>query len=108
MQLTKQQVARLKQIQIYRQATPTFLGVLRRSRGWAWAVLALALVFGLFAIAPNASPRYGWFLLGFIVGSLYVSFATVIRALKLWPLSREITNWNRVDELLRENETTPS
>ena len=108
MQLTKQQVARLKHFQMYRQASPTFLGVLRRSRGWPWAVLALAFVFGLIAVAPNASPRYGWFLLGFIVGSLYVSFAAVLRAIRLWPLSREIMNWNRVDELVLENEKPPS
>lgn len=108
MQLTKQQVEMLKRYQIHREVSPTFLAVLRRSRRWPWVVLAVCVAFGLMAVAPQASPRYGWFLLGLIVGSVYISLSTALKGIRQWPLSREIINWKRVDELVRENEDPPA
>src|SRR5579859_5976317 len=104
MQLTRQQVAVLKRYQAVREARPTFLGVLRRSRRWPLVVLAVGVAFGLMAIAPQASPRYGWFLLGFISGSVYISLTSAYRGIQQYPLNREIMDWKRIEELIRENE----
>src|ERR1035438_7669164 len=104
MQLTKHQVAILKRYQQYRLASPTILGVLRRARRWPWVALAVCVAFGLMAIAPHASPRYGWFLLGFVSGAIYLTVTSLVRGVQSWPLTREIMDWERVDQLVREHE----
>jgi hypothetical protein len=107
MQLNKLEATVLKRYQRHLQTNPTFFDALRRGRLWTWVVLSVAAAFGLMAIAPNASPRYGWFLLGFITGTVYMVFAGLSRSLRLWKVHREIIDWKKVDELLQQNEGVP-
>lgn len=44
-------------------------------------------------------------MLGFMSGIFYMLFKHMLRSLELWRLTREIIDWKRVDELIRENES---
>lgn len=99
MQISPDQHRRLQKLQHYRQAPPTIPGFLRD--GWR-AYLYVSVVglvgFGYFL-------WFGWqFASGLFAGMV---LATVVRDLgwyrriaRAWPLQAEITNWQRVEQLL--------
>ncbi len=101
MNLTPSQERQLKATLKFRDRPPTVWWFVRAS----WRVYAYFAIFG--AIGIPLSQWAGLPLLSaFIVG---VIFSAVVRDLKFfrqfvkgWPLSNEITNWDRVNELLNQ------
>ncbi len=104
MKLTKQEVSVLIRYQRYQHTVPTFLGVLRSSPPWPWAVCAIVMALSLIEVASDRSSWHGWLLLGFMSGVVYMLFTRLWRSLGSWRVTREITDWKRVAELVRENE----
>ena len=104
MHLSKREVAALRRYQQYRHASPTFTGMLRSGRLWPWAVFAIVIVLSLLAVASDVSVWYGWFMLGYISGIIYMLLSRLWCSLGSWPLMREIIDWKRVEELIQESE----
>ena len=99
MKLTPAQAKQLRMSQAVRVTPPTVSWYFRAN--WrTYAYLGVLLAGGIIFFA-----WYGWPILsGFFAGFL---FAAVARDLKLfkrfvdgWPLSNEITDWRRIEELL--------
>ena len=104
MDLTKRQIAQLKNYQRNRQTGPTLLSVLKRFPRWIIGVFAVVLAFGLYALLSDGSPRFGSYLLGFLSSTIYMLYLRLSAALRSWPLTREITDWGKIEQLLEENE----
>jgi hypothetical protein len=104
MYLTKQEIIALKRFQKHRDTAPTFFGVLRSSRIWPWVVFVIYIALSLLFIVSDPSAWYGWLMLGFVSGILYMLFKRLRHSLELWRVTREVTDWKRVEELIRENE----
>ena len=112
MKLTKAELARLKKIKYYREHPPTDSLLMLRE---VWKIKAkiiplvlLIVVLSLlpFLIFPPTPGRY--ILVGFGFGALCGVFLCVIVWMRMvarqWPLSREILDWEKVEELLKEQE----
>ncbi|HET7624489.1 MAG TPA: hypothetical protein VFM25_04430 [Verrucomicrobiae bacterium] len=105
MYLTRHEIIVLKRFQKHRDTVPTFIGMLRSSRPWSWIIFTIYIAFLLLVIISDPSAWYGWLMLGFMSGIFYMLFKHMLRSLELWRLTREIIDWKRVDELIRENES---
>jgi hypothetical protein len=74
-------------------------------RGWK-------TYFALIIVGGALSAFYWWggwpvasvFIVGFCTGALWRDITWARLRVRLWPLSKEITNWERVSDLLAENE----
>lgn len=104
MDLTKRQITQLKNYQRNRQTGPNPLLVLKRFPRWIIGVFAVGIAFGVYGLVSGGSPRFGCYLLGFISGTICLFCFRLSAALRSWPLTREITDWHRVERLLEENE----
>lgn len=102
MKLSTSQLKQLRALRAQRESSPTILGYLKAT----WRATAL-----LSTLCISAAAIYywaGWFLPGgFFVGVLFgvlVRDAGWYRRLvRNWPVSKEITDWSRVDELIDRN-----
>jgi hypothetical protein len=103
MRLTKKEAIHLKVWQKYRYATPTFLALLPRFPQ-ILRMLPLVLVLGLCAFASE-SLRYRWWLFGLLTGVGLAKVASISTAIGGWRLLREVIDWKRSDELLRDYES---
>jgi len=103
MRLTQKQIKQLRMSRDLRERNPTL--------GWyirgVWRYYLAILVFFLAVICFYTWA--GWPLASAFVAGMLT--AVLLRDLKWyrqmargWPLSREITNWERVDELLAESD----
>ena len=99
MQLTPRQAKKLRTAQAFRQTPPTlrwFVQASLRTYLYLLVVAGSGAVFFYWAGWPIAS--------GVLVGFFFATIARDLRWYALlvrdWPLSREITRWERVDELL--------
>jgi hypothetical protein len=99
MQLTDKQLTQLRLLRELREHPPTLAWYLRRN-GWIYLLMVVlgTATTGLFALAglvPAAT-----FFAGFVAATLLRDLKWFRQFVKGWPLSRAITDWERVDALL--------
>jgi hypothetical protein len=104
MNLTRRDFAILKQLQKFKHTPPTIVTMLARTQFQFWLVVSMYFVLLLIVFTSDSSNQFGWLVLGLVSGILYARFRQAGRSVNVWHLSREITDWKRVDELIRENE----
>ena len=102
MKLNKRQVAYLQRAIKFRDNPPTLRDVLF-SGLWKYLYM-LALCGGLSILLY----QFGYivlsaFVVGYFVGVIYRDLQWVNVTNKLWPVSSEVTNWQRVEEILAQN-----
>jgi hypothetical protein len=102
--LTRNEVLRLKLHQRYRNTTPTFFALRPRLR-WFLGLLGIAAPFALLENIPGGTGKLTWWLFGFFVGAMYVKGGAIVSTIWTWWLTREITDWKRVDQLISEYES---
>lgn len=103
MKLTKEQLNQLRATRQLRERSPTLPGLYSRSwKTYVLNILISGVGIGFFLLGgwPSASMLIGGMLLGILVRD-HRWYNLLIRS---WPLTREITNWDLVDELLKEIE----
>ena len=105
MKLTKEQVAILKNYQRFRNEPPTVPGGLWREKLWILFMLVIVAVCLLNALTGSPSDwRYGFVGLAFAAGAVVVARVVVnVCETTSWPVLREVLNWDRVAELIRDN-----
>ena len=105
MKLTKRQLIQLKRGKEYRSNPPTVFAMFAKSK-WKYLYMFLLYV---------GVSGYFWFNQEYVLSALFggMLFGILYRDLKwslvltrFWPVSAEITNWDRVDELISEHEET--
>ena len=97
--LTKFDVTRLRNFQRAREHAPSALAGL-----WRVKTLLLALIVVVFIgywVSPQ--PPMAYFILGFGAGILCCVCIIAFILPRFWPLTREILNWDRVAELIKEH-----
>jgi len=103
MELSAKQVRQLRKTREFRHRAPTVGGYFRSSyKGYLFITLVsgFGIVFFVWAGWPSASSLFAGLLLATVLRDL----GWYSRIVRSWPLTREITDWERVDELLMENE----
>src|SRR5262245_17683404 len=106
MQLTPAQILTLQRLQQYRAQAPA-LG--ERLRIASSMMLLLAVVFALLTgvavwmQVPSALPL----ILGAFIGAIAAEIGHQRRYINWWPLNREITDWQKVDQLLSGTAEVP-
>lgn len=103
MKLTKHEVNRLKQYQRNRQQPLTALGFLWRIKPLLLA-MAVLLVVVIFDPVPLS---YKCFVYGFAAGGFFFPLCLAFLVPRIWRLTREILNWERIEQLLKENDSEP-
>jgi len=104
MELTPKQIRQLQKLQQFRNSSPTvgeyFL--------MAWKVYFVIIVVGCIGIVfsfeedwPAASGLFA----GLVLMTLQRDFRWYKHIVRSWPLTKEITDWERVDELLKSTQT---
>ena len=102
MKLTKTQAAWLKNSLRGKNTRPNFWYVFWSARG-AW-MLALPLCgFGAWMFVGE-SPLLGCALIAAGWGFLFTSIILASRAVNLWPVFREVTDWQKVETLVQEHD----
>jgi hypothetical protein len=104
MQLTTHQIRQLQLTRRLRDEPPTVSGFFWSGR-WRYVYLV-----ALGAIATAFFVWGGWPIVGgFFAGLVLANFQCDLRwyreFVRTWPMSREITNWQRVDDLLNQVQT---
>jgi hypothetical protein len=102
MTLTASERAQLNLLRTYRDSPPTVLGYFKvhwKSTVFICAVCAVAATFYYWG---------GWSILsGFFIGTVFGVLTRDAgwyrKLVRTWPLSREITDWRRVDELVERD-----
>ncbi len=102
MKLSKTEVAWLRNSLSSKERQPDFWTVFWSAKK-AWV---LAVPVGLLGVAELSKGLdiIGYALIALAWGQVYASAILSVRAVNLWPAFHEITNWERVEALLRENE----
>jgi hypothetical protein len=103
MRLTKKEATRLKVWQKYRHTTPTFLALVPRFPQ-ILRMLPLVLVLTLCAFGSE-SLRYRWWFFGLLTGVALAKVASISTAIGGWRLLREVLDWKRADDLIRDYES---
>jgi len=107
MKLTLVHRALLKRLQRYREAPPTLSERLRLVAGFIMIMLLPVLLFGYLTVRLRL-PGGLLLVAGVYVGIVAREIAQQRRYVEYWPLNREITNWDQVDQLLSgTKELTP-
>ena len=99
MTLTASDRAQLHQLRAYRETAPTVLGYFKvawKSTVFICALCAAAAAFYYWGGWPILSG----FFAGTIFGVLTRDAGWYRKLVRTWPLSKEITDWRRVDELV--------
>jgi hypothetical protein len=104
MYLSKREIKVLRRLQKHQDAAPTFFGEIRSVGLWLCITYVISIAGLVVGIVSRKSDGYGWFALGLVSGVSYTLFIRLRRSLELWRLTREVTDWKRVGELIRENE----
>jgi hypothetical protein len=102
MKLTKTQIAWLKNSLGSRDRQPTFWLAFWSVRK-AWLPALLVAVVGVWQFAADA-PVLGCILIAIAWGNIFASVSLSARAVSLWPAFHEVTDWQRVETLIREND----
>lgn len=104
MYLNKREIKVLRHLQKHRDAPPKFFGEIRSVGLWLWITYSLLIASLVVVMVSRTLDRFEWFALGLISGVWYMLLMRLRRSLELWRLTHEVTDWKRVDELVRENE----
>jgi hypothetical protein len=104
MYLSKREIKVLRHLQKHRDAPPTFFGEIRSVGLWLWITYSLLIPYVVVVMVSRKLAGFEWFALGLISGVCYTLLIRLRRSLELWRLTRQVTDWKRVDELIRENE----
>ena len=101
MQLTPQQRRQLLKLHDFQQTPPTVSALLRDSWRAYLYITAVGLVgvcFFLWGGWPIASGIFA----GMVLATIVRDIGWFRRLVQTWPLQREVTNWNRVKQLLEQ------
>jgi hypothetical protein len=98
MKLTKIQLKTLQFFYRFRDETPT-IGRWLSFNWFAWLPL---LAIGLFGVLLTfvSGVVFGWLVIGIAAGAFCRDIGRARSMKQVWPIYREITNWQRVTELL--------
>jgi hypothetical protein len=100
MKLTKLDLARLRSYQRARERAPTvFHGVWHAK----WQIFILGILAVVACLIPGP-PSIKYFVLGFTTGGLYCACVFGVIFQRFWPLTREVLNWEKVEQLLKEHD----
>jgi hypothetical protein len=99
MKLTPAQIKQLQLSQALRTNPPT-VGWYFRASWRTYAVLGFACLFGIVFFAWSGWPVLSGFFAGALFAAAARDFKLFAKFVEGWPLSNEITNWNRVEKLL--------
>jgi mycoredoxin len=99
MKLTPAQAAALKRLQKYRVAAPALGERLRLAAGFMMLLLLPVLLLGYLTVRLQL-PGGLLLLAGLYVGAVAREIGQQRRFVQYWSLSREITNWDKVEQLL--------
>ena len=104
MQLAAKQRQQLQKTREFRQKPLTILNYIRSG----WHVYAFQIGVGAFAIGFylwGGWPIASGFFAGMVLATFLRDVGWFRRIVGSWPLTREITDWERVDELLTQSNT---
>src|SRR5262245_19228543 len=107
MKLSALHVASLKRMQQYRDTPPTLRERLRLLARYALLLLVLGVLGGYLAIRINL-PGAMFLIAGLVVGGVARDFAQQRQFVQWWPLTREITDWGKVEQLLSTANDPPA
>jgi hypothetical protein len=103
MKLTKVQRKTLQFFQLFHSEKPT-IGRQLIFNWFAWLpLLASVAVASIFAFTP-AFANMGWWMIGVAVGAFGRDIGRFRQFVRVWPVYKEVVNWQRVSELLESNE----
>jgi len=107
MKLSSEQLGRLKLAQLQRFKPPKLIDIL--SSAWKKYLAIVALTAGSAAIFWwGGWPLIATFFLGCLFGIVTRDHQTLKIHLRFWPVSVEVTDWDRVAKLISENEPAAS
>ena len=103
MQLTKAHLAQLKRALAHRTAPPTLWQM------WLFSWRKNLVILGLYGGAAwfTWSTGSSWltaFLLGYLLAVLIRDVQWLIVHKRFWPVSSAVTDWQKVEQLINENE----
>jgi hypothetical protein len=104
MKLTKHELTRLGNFQRARECAPTMLGVLWRVNVIVLALIAVSLIGYFVADWLTPWPWAAYLILGFGAGALWSIGVIAYIVPQFWPLTREVLNWERIEQLIKEQE----
>ncbi len=102
MKLTKTQAAWLKNSLRGKDVRPSFWMVFWSARGAWMSAIPLAAMGTWFFV--DRSPLLGCALIALGWGFCFTSIMLSSRAVNLWPVFREVTDWQKVETLVREHD----
>jgi len=102
MKLTKLQLKLLKFYAKYQTEPLTLFKIMRAFR-LAWLLLLLPPAFGYYYIRVGL-PALGWVFIGTTIGAFLRDVNRILSLFRTWPVVHEIINWERLRELLQNNE----
>ncbi len=105
MKLTKLQRKTLEFFHSFRTAPPT-IGRQLRFNWFAWLPLLIIAVLGVIVLLTPGLANAGWLWLGLVVGAFLRDIGRFRQLVRVWPIYKEIINWQRVSELLELNKKT--
>ena len=103
MKLTANQLSSLKLLLQHRSRPLTLMDIMKGS----WRKYILAVAFFIVAIAAcliSGSVVFGVLLGGYLTGMVTRDFQWMRNQMEVLPLTSEITNWERVEQLIHEHE----
>ena len=100
MKLTKPDLNRLRNFKRAKERPPTAITALWRVKP-LWLAIILLSVLGYW-ISPSKPVAY--FTVGLGAGGLVCTCAIAFILPRFWPLTREILNWEKVEDLIREHD----
>src|SRR3984893_5672056 len=106
MKLTPAQAAVLKRLQKYRVAAPALGERLRLAAGFMIALLLPVLLVGYLTVRLRL-PGGLLLLAGLYVGAVAREVGQQRRFVHYWSLNREITDWDKVEQLLSGTQEMP-
>lgn len=103
MQLTSQHRRQLAKLRDFQQTPPTVSSLLRTN----WHAYLYVSTIGLIGI--GFSLWRGWpiasgFFAGMVLATIIRDIGWYHRLVQTWPLQREVTDWNRVTQLLEQSD----
>ena len=105
MQLTDKQAKRLRVARRFRASPPKLFWYVKSYwRSYLFLSALGAFAIGIFAWA--GWPIVAGFFAGLVLGTFVRDFRWYKQFVEGWPLTNEITNWDRVDELLGDTSQT--
>jgi len=102
MNVTKFQLKLLKFYSKY-QTEPLTLFKIMRPFWSTWLLLLIVPIFGCYYIRIGL-PSVGWFFIGGTIGAFLRDVNRILSLFRTWPMLHKIINWERLMELLKDNE----